>query len=152
MRLAAGLLVAVLAAAGLAAAAPGAADTKSSRVPLPVLPVAKGATCVAPTAEMRRNHMNMLFHQREETVRRGIRTTRFSLKGCVACHANPKTHSVLGKNGFCESCHAYAAVHIDCFECHSASPAQAGRGPAPAALDETARRVAAASFQGNRGP
>ena len=27
--------------------------------------------------------------------------------------------SVLGANGFCASCHAYAAVKLDCFECHT---------------------------------
>jgi hypothetical protein len=76
---------------------------------------------VAPTEEMRRNHMKMLFHQRDRTMREGVRTTRFSLKGCVECHAAAKTGSVLGKDGFCSSCHEYAAVRMDCFECHSAA-------------------------------
>jgi hypothetical protein len=26
---------------------------------------------------------------------------------------------VLGKDGFCESCHRYAAVSLDCFGCHT---------------------------------
>jgi hypothetical protein len=30
---------------------------------------------------------------------------------------------VLGKDHFCQSCHNYAAVKIDCFECHSSKPA-----------------------------
>jgi len=61
----------------------------------------------------------MLFHQRDRTMREGIRATRFSLKGCVDCHASAKTGSVLGEEGFCSSCHAYASVKIDCFECHT---------------------------------
>ena len=63
--------------------------------------------------------MKMLFHQRDRTMREGIRTTRFSLKGCVECHASTQTGSVLGEEGFCSSCHAYASVRIDCFEYHS---------------------------------
>ena len=90
-----------------------------SRVPLPAMKAERGEACVAPVAEMRRNHMKYLFHQRDLTVHEGIRTPRFSLKNCVDCHASPKTGSVLGKDGFCASCHAYAAVRIDCFECHS---------------------------------
>jgi hypothetical protein len=25
---------------------------------------------------------------------------------------------VLGKDGFCQECHAYAAVKLDCWDCH----------------------------------
>ncbi len=120
MRLAAGMLLAVLAAAGYATAAEGPA-----RVVLPTVKIEKGQACVEPTAEMRRDHMKMLLHQRDRTVHRGIRAARHSLKNCVDCHANPKTDSVLGKDGFCESCHAYAAVRMDCFGCHSPSPRKA---------------------------
>jgi hypothetical protein len=100
----------------------GFADTgprESGRVPLPVVKIERGEACVAPVAEMRRDHMKMLFHQRDRTMREGIRTTRFSLKNCVECHASAKTGSVLGEQGFCSSCHAYASVKIDCFECHT---------------------------------
>jgi len=91
----------------------------TGRVPLPAMQAERGESCVAPTEEMRRNHMKYLFDQRDRTMHEGIRTTRFSLKNCVDCHASRKTGSVLGKDGFCASCHAYAAVSIDCFECHS---------------------------------
>ena len=98
------------------------ADTaRTQRVPLPVVNIERGEACVAPVGEMRRNHMKMLLQQRDLTVREGIRTTRFSLTGCVECHASEKTGSVLGKEGFCSSCHEYASVRIDCFECHSAT-------------------------------
>ena len=68
---------------------------------------------------MRRDHMNLLMHQRDRTVRDGVRTRQFSLKACVECHAGVKTGSVLGKDGFCQSCHVYAGVKLDCFECHA---------------------------------
>ena len=85
----------------------------------PVIKIERGEACVAPVAEMRRDHMKMLFQQRDRTMRQGVRETRFSLKGCVECHASEKTGSVLGQEGFCSSCHAYAAVKMDCFECHT---------------------------------
>ncbi len=117
------ILAAVMAVAGLA----DAAETRE-RAALPQANSERSATCVEPTAEMRRNHMDMLLHQRDQTMRRGIRTSRHSLKNCVTCHANPKTNSVLGKDGFCESCHRYAAVRIDCFECHSPTPQKVAAG------------------------
>ena len=103
-----------IAALLLAAAASAAALADA-----PVIKIERGEACVAPVAEMRRDHMKMLLHQRDRTMRQGVREPRFSLKGCVDCHASQKTGSVLGKEGFCSSCHEYAAVKIDCFECHS---------------------------------
>jgi hypothetical protein len=97
--------------------AAGLAVTAYAQVPK--IKIERGEACVAPTGEMRRDHMKMLFHQRDRTMREGIRTTRFSLKGCVDCHASAKTGSVLGEEGFCSSCHAYTSVKIDCFECHT---------------------------------
>lgn len=115
MRLAFAIIAALLAIAGDA----HTGGTHAGRVPLPAMKAERGESCVAPTEEMRRNHMKVLLHQRDETVHEGIRTTRFSLKGCVDCHASSKTGSVLGEKGFCQSCHVYAAVKIDCFECHT---------------------------------
>ncbi len=107
-------------ALSLAATTVGA-QTKAGRTPLPTItPAAAGSQCVAPPAEMRRNHMTMLTHQRDDTVRGGIRGAKASLKGCVDCHAGALTHSVVKAPGdFCVSCHDYAAVRIDCFECHT---------------------------------
>ena len=107
--------------ASLAVAAGAPQAVAQARTPLPVVQKAPAGTqCVAPPAEMRRNHMEMLKHQRDDTVRGGIRGAKASLRGCVDCHAGADTHSVV-KTGtdFCTSCHAYAAVKIDCFECHS---------------------------------
>jgi len=121
---------------------------KGGRVSLPVHKIEKGEKCVEPTDEMRRNHMNKILHQRDRTMHDGIRTTQHSLKNCVDCHADPKTNSVLGKDGFCESCHRYAAVSMDCFECHSSSPRKQAGGEKPATsrqdqLPEQLQRAAA---------
>ena len=115
MRIAVSIGAAVLAVAGLAAAA----DKPGRGVAVPVVKIEQGDACVAPTAEMRRNHMAMLLRQRDLTTHQGLREMRFSLKNCVNCHASRETGSVLGKDGFCSSCHAYASVSIDCFECHT---------------------------------
>ena len=85
----------------------------------PVIGIAHPGKCVAPVEEMRRNHMEMLKHQRDRTMRAGIRGEPASLNACIECHASKKTGSVLGsKENFCESCHSYVAVKLDCFECH----------------------------------
>lgn len=100
-----------------------AADVSNSRVPQPVIERARGGSCVADPATMRRQHMVMLKHQRDDTLRGGIRTGHYSLKECIACHASQSTNSVTAAgSNFCQSCHTYAAVHIDCFECHANQP------------------------------
>jgi hypothetical protein len=85
------------------------------------LDIGKGGQCVVEDhALMRKIHPELLMHQRNDTVRKGIRGQKYSLAGCVACHASTKTNSVLGSNeAFCQGCHTYAAVKLDCFECHS---------------------------------
>ena len=87
---------------------------------MPKLDIGKGGKCVAEPQWMRKNHMHVLLHQRDETVHKGIRGGKYSLADCVDCHASSKNNSVLGSNeNFCQGCHAYAGVKIDCFECHS---------------------------------
>ena len=140
----AALLGAVILAAVLPVAAHGDVEkSKSSRVPLPSHVAEKGDKCVEDEDYMRRNHMNLLKHQRDETMHKGIRTTKYSLKNCIECHASKKTNSVIGttdgKDNFCQGCHSYVGVKLDCFECHSSKPkAPAGEGhpivtPAPQA-------------------
>ena len=108
----------------LLASALAFAGEDAGRTPYPVIETAsQGAQCVADPAFMRRNHMDLLKHQRSETVRQGVRDARASLKGCIACHASAATGSVaVAKDDFCVSCHSYAAVKIDCFECHASKP------------------------------
>lgn len=116
------------------AAAATAAYADAGRVPTPKIVIEKGGKCVEDVAVMRRNHMEFLKHQRDDTMRRGIRSTKHSLQQCIDCHASRKTGSVVGSNeNFCQSCHAYAAVKLDCFECHSTKPkAAAAAGTAVA--------------------
>jgi len=117
-------LKALLVAALLSSVAANA----DNRVPIPHPPQAKGTHCVLPTEEMRRNHMKYILHQRNETMHEGIRTPQFSLKGCIHCHAvegpDGKPVSIASPKHFCNSCHGYAAVHIDCFECHASTPTE----------------------------
>jgi hypothetical protein len=103
-----------------------ASAQEAGGVPSPVITKGKGDKCVADSNYMRRYHMKDLSHQRDETMHDGIRTKRFSLKECVACHASTdgsgQPVSINAPGEFCASCHEYAAVTIDCFQCHAAKP------------------------------
>jgi hypothetical protein len=86
---------------------------------MPKLDIGKGGECVKDTQWMRKNHMHMLKHQRDETVHKGNREGS-SLKDCIECHASIKDDSVIAReDSFCVACHKYEAVKLDCFECHS---------------------------------
>ena len=112
-------LLASLIAVVVALTAPAAV----SAAPKPVIERGKGDRCVEDTEFMRRNHMKVLMHQRDDTVHQGIRTKKHSLQGCIECHASSATGSVAAaKTDFCQSCHEYAAVKLDCWECHSTKP------------------------------
>ncbi|MEZ5653912.1 MAG: hypothetical protein R3E87_25540 [Burkholderiaceae bacterium] len=107
---------------------------QATGVPVPHPVVNEGTSCVAPVDDIRRNHMKWLVHQRDRTMRAGIRGEKISLNTCVECHATPQgpdgVRSVLGgPDAFCQGCHEYAAVRIDCFDCHQAR----ATGPAPQA-------------------
>lgn len=105
--------------AALAFALPTVQSAHAGEVPKPVIKIENPGQCVAPGEEMRRNHMEMLKHQRDRTMRLGERGAKVSLNGCIECHASKTTGGVLGgKDSFCESCHAYAAVKLDCWDCH----------------------------------
>jgi hypothetical protein len=112
------LRIAAFLASALLLTAPALADSLA-----PKLDIGKGGQCVEDPKFMRSNHMKLILHQRDETVRKGIRGSKYSLANCVDCHASKVNHSVLGTSqNFCQGCHAYAAVKIDCFECHSSKP------------------------------
>ena len=93
---------------------------------LPVIPMGQGDSCVEDTDFMRRNHMDLLKHQRDETMKEGIRDKPYSLKECLSCHAvngpDAIPVTVSSPQHFCRSCHDYAAVSIDCFQCHASRP------------------------------
>ncbi|MEO5378974.1 MAG: hypothetical protein H7832_14510 [Magnetococcus sp. DMHC-6] len=77
----------------------------------PELEKAKGENCIRPTEWMRRNHMDYLLHQRELTVREGVRVPEESLRNCKSCHTS--------RARFCDRCHTYVGVAPDCFQCHN---------------------------------
>ena len=114
-----GLLL--LAAGWLAALVAGCSAPAS-----PQFPEGRGEECVEPLEVIRRDHMDFLNHQRDETVHEGIRTKQHSLKNCIECHASKDDEgnwiSVSAPGQFCESCHSYAAVSMDCFQCHATTP------------------------------
>lgn len=103
---------------GLAATLLLAPTLSVAGTPKPTIKIENPGQCIAPVSEMRRNHMKMLEHTRDRTLRQGIRGEKASLNECINCHASKSTGSVLGKDGFCESCHTYAAVKLDCWQCH----------------------------------
>ncbi len=91
----------------------------------PAVERATAGPCVADPAVMRREHMDLLRHQRDRTVHLGERGAPARLQACIGCHASAKTGSVAASEGdFCVACHRYAAVQIDCFECHASRPQQ----------------------------
>ncbi len=85
--------------------------------------------CVEPVEEMRRQHFEYILDHRDKTVVEGIRTKQYSLIGCIDCHITPNEQGVYARYSqethFCASCHQFAAVRIDCFQCHADRPAEA---------------------------
>lgn len=103
----------------LAALATLAAAADSGRVPKPVIEIANPGQCIDSPEVMRRTHMDLLKHQRDKTMHEGERRAKASLNGCIECHASKSSGSVQGTNqNFCQGCHSYTAVKLDCFECH----------------------------------
>ena len=88
-------------------------------------------SCVAPTEVMRRNHMDFLKHERDETVREGVRGVKYSLSECIDCHAGSdetgKPVPVDAEGQFCQACHGYVAVSPACFQCHRTTPSKQER-------------------------
>ena len=92
----------------------------------PVIPTGKGEQCVEPTDVMRKDHMEFMKHKRDETMHNGIRTEKHALKECIGCHVQEDEKGQVARFGedghFCSSCHNYAGVNIDCFQCHADRP------------------------------
>lgn len=97
-------------------------------------------SCVEPTEFMRRNHMELIKHQRDETVHKGIRSSKHSLAGCIECHvsytADETPVPVDAEGQFCNGCHEFAAVNVDCFGCHSSVPSYTEKEAAELATRE----------------
>jgi len=88
-------------------------------LPKPELPPGGEKQCVAPAAEMRDKHMQLLNEWRDDVLRNSDRVSitvdgkeyRKGLQtACMDCHSN--------KEKFCDSCHEYAAVQPTCWDCH----------------------------------
>jgi predicted CXXCH cytochrome family protein len=125
-------LVAMVVLLAVTSRVSGVTEPGAGGIPVPVIPRGQGEACVADTAFMRRNHMSLLRHQRDETMRQGIRGNPYSLEACIACHAvagpDAQPLTVDSPQHFCRSCHDYAAVSIDCFQCHASRPETAVAG------------------------
>jgi hypothetical protein len=96
-------------------------------MPKPELPPGGEKQCVAPAAEMRDTHMQLLNEWRDDVLRNADRVAvtvdgkeyRKGLQtACMQCHSN--------KEKFCDSCHDYAAVQPTCWDCHL-SPVEAAK-------------------------
>ena len=102
-----------------------AAMAAQAEVTLPQVITGDGQ-CVEPVEDMRKNHMEYILHQRDETMHEGIRTSKHSFKQCISCHAvkddNGEFVHVYDSKHFCVTCHEYASVSIDCFQCHADTP------------------------------
>ncbi|MDE2089766.1 MAG: Hdr-like menaquinol oxidoreductase cytochrome c subunit [Gammaproteobacteria bacterium] len=100
----------------------------ADRVPVPLIPKAKSGPCVRDPVWMRRNHMTLLLHKREEIVHEGLANSKDRLERCINCHASTtadgKPIPIDQPGQFCYNCHKYAGVKIDCFSCHSALPSK----------------------------
>ncbi len=123
------LIMALVAVLFIGASLPAfAQQAGAQRSWMPSPPKAIGGKCDADPSWMRKWHMRALEHKRDETMHQGIRTRKFSLKNCIGCHAVKdkagKYLTVKDERHFCRSCHDYAAVRIDCFDCHASRPGE----------------------------
>ena len=101
-----------------------AADSLLPEIPEAQARFSEAQGCVEPTDDMRVNHMQYILHQRDQTMYDGIRTRQHSLVECINCHVSdaPDAPRVSSEEHFCNSCHTYTAVSVDCFQCHADRP------------------------------
>jgi len=141
------IFAALLLLGGAALWASARAEDGAGRTPAPHPPRGQGEHCVADTDFMRRNHMKMMMAHRQDVLHEGVRTPTFNISGCVNCHAvkgeDGKPVSFASPQHFCRSCHTYAAVKIDCFECHNSRPEGDGKAAAKTIDGEDAAKLAA---------
>nr|AFI78401.1 sulfur oxidation protein DsrJ [uncultured bacterium ws101A12] len=107
----------------LAAAIPAAAQDAGLG---PAIPKATGEPHPEGNGFWRRNHMDLMKHDRDLTMYDGDREILASLSECFECHTatdtagTPVTYEDPGH--FCRTCHDFAAVKVDCFMCHRSTP------------------------------
>ena len=116
------------------------------RSPLwPDIPKATGKPHPEGNAYWRRNHMRLMKHDRDLTMRSGDRTIGASLKACFECHSTKASDGAYvtyqDEAHFCRSCHDYAAVKVDCFTCHRSTPDSPGEGAIPASMQREGKNT-----------
>ncbi len=130
MRLVLALIITIFGLTGLAQAQNALA---------PNVPTATGAPHAEGNEYWRKNHMDLMRHDRDLTLREGERDIQASLGQCFDCHAveeagEPVTYE--NEKHFCRACHDYAAVNVDCFMCHRSTPSDNVLNRAMATPDE----------------
>lgn len=92
----------------------------------PEVPAATGDPHPEGNAYWRKNHMALMRHDRDLTMRDGDRQIAASLKGCFECHAATDASGTVvtyaSEKHFCRACHDFVAVKVDCFTCHRSTP------------------------------
>ncbi|MDH5797742.1 MAG: hypothetical protein OEZ19_04185 [Paracoccaceae bacterium] len=105
---------------------------------LPQVPTATGEPHPEGPEFWRKNHMELLKHDRDLTMRQGDREVDASLAKCFDCHAakddDGKIVSYESEKHFCRVCHDFAAVKVDCFMCHRSTPPDTDESGGHAAL------------------
>lgn len=117
------LVLALVVLAGLNGVFDAPADEGVAQgVPMPVIARAQGDSCVDDPEFLRRYHMTVLKREHDKAQLTGMPGEKYSLKECVTCHAvRDSDGSIVTADSpqhFCRTCHDYAAVEIDCFDCH----------------------------------
>ncbi len=107
------------------------ADGDHPDIPAPKQNYDEETLCVEPVEVMRKQHFEFVLDHRDQTVIDGIRTKKHSLNECIDCHITANQQGNYARYSedthFCASCHQYAAVNIDCFQCHADRPEEAIR-------------------------
>ena len=132
--------------------------TTLAETPFPTIhePSDESLKCIQPEDEMRRNHMNYILHERDETVHEGVRNEPGSLSACIDCHVEPNEKGEIAgvdtDEHFCNGCHEYASVQIDCFQCHADRPQKfIKRSSHSSSLRDQLERTLAAHDVSNQG-
>jgi len=141
-----GLVLPALLLAGLALTLTGCGKVEA---PAPHLVLeARGDQCVEPTEVIRRDHMKILMHERDEAKLYGRRNPDHSFVGCVDCHVSPTASRDDPATHFCMACHQFNAVRMDCFQCHTDRPSDAAPLKRSVGLEESIQRHLALQADG----
>ncbi len=115
------LILAILVLLGFSAPAMAGSDLG------PDIPKATGEPHPEGNEFWRKNHMVLLSHDRDLTLREGEREDiQASLQTCFDCHTVKDEAGqpvpIEDERNFCRVCHDFVAVKPDCFTCHRSTP------------------------------